>query len=142
MEHLHWQHSLAKPSATATPHCTCLGQLGRCDTVRIVSIGQDKWIRHATSYTMFTLNIAIVNTAYITTYYFYSFGPPSYKRQIKKTKQVTSLIIEVKSHLGIIRYFNLCQFFNLINSIYYLLILLPTVKTSQRNILVHLVKFF
>jgi hypothetical protein len=36
--HLHWRCLLAKPSATLTLDCTCIGHLGRCDTDRIVSI--------------------------------------------------------------------------------------------------------
>ncbi len=39
MDHLHWQHMLAKLAVTATSlDCTCLGHLGRRDTDGIISI--------------------------------------------------------------------------------------------------------
>jgi hypothetical protein len=38
MDCLHWQHLLAKLSATATHDCTCLGHLGQYD-------GQGKYIQ-------------------------------------------------------------------------------------------------
>jgi hypothetical protein len=31
MDSLHWQHLLAKPLATVTRNCTCLGQFGQHD---------------------------------------------------------------------------------------------------------------
>jgi hypothetical protein len=45
MDHLHWQtlHNSACDNADdSETYCTCLGHLGRCDTDRIVSIGQGK----------------------------------------------------------------------------------------------------
>jgi hypothetical protein len=45
MDHLHWQDLYAKMPAILRrdiAFLTCLGHLGRRDTVRIVSIGQGK----------------------------------------------------------------------------------------------------
>ncbi len=58
-DHLHWRHLLAKPSATVTHDCTCLGHLGRYD-------GQDKFILHDIAGVIMhniALNIANVNLA-------------------------------------------------------------------------------
>ncbi len=44
MNRLHWRCLLAKPSATATLDCTCLGHLGQCDTDWIAS-SRPRWPR-------------------------------------------------------------------------------------------------
>jgi hypothetical protein len=37
-DRLHWRQLLAKPSATVTHDCTCLGHLGQCNRDKIISI--------------------------------------------------------------------------------------------------------
>jgi len=58
-DHLHWRHLLAKPSATETHDCTCLGHLGQYKS-------QGKYIQHYIAGVIMhniALNIANVNLA-------------------------------------------------------------------------------
>ncbi len=58
-DHLHWRHLLAKPSATVTHDCTCLGHLGQYKS-------QGEYIQHYIAGVIMhniALNIANVNSA-------------------------------------------------------------------------------
>ncbi len=71
MDHLHWQHLLAKPSVTATCDCNSLSRLGRRNTDRIISISLiwstqvRKLILCRDIVVVIVINSANVNTAYL-----------------------------------------------------------------------------